>query len=94
MVLKSTPSRGGDKGFRLSWLRKLSKRVSQGQGLPWPMVLTLKIIGDNKLRGEGKAKEHIQDYTDALDVKMPKGPGCFQLCMDGSEAQGLSLRTK
>ena len=94
MVLKSTPSSGGDKGFRLSWLRKLSKRVSQGQGLPWPMVLTLKIIGDNKLRGEGKAKEHIQDYTDALDVKMPEGSGCFQLCMDGSKAQGLNLRTK
>ena len=58
------------------------------------MVLTLKIIGDNKLIGEGKAKERIQDYTDALDVKMPEGSGCFWLCMDGSQAQGLNLRTK
>lgn len=94
MVLKSKPSRGGGKGFRLSWLRKLSKRVIQGQRLPWPMVLTLKIIGDNKLKGEGKAKEHSQDYTDALDVKMPEGSGCFQLCMDGSQAWGLNLKTK
>lgn len=57
-------------------------------------MLTLKTIADNEFRGEGKAKEHTQDYTEALNVKMSEGPRCFQLCMDGSQAWGSKAEDK
>lgn len=98
MGLKSTLLRagGGNEGFSLSRLRKLSKRwVIQGQGLPWPMAFTLKTIGDTEFRGEGKAKEHIQDYMAALMSKCQKrNQDVSNLVGMGARHGRLSLRSE
>lgn len=59
------------------------------------MAFTLKTIGDTEFRGEGKAKEHIQDYMAALMSKCQKrNQDVSNLVGMGARHGRLSLRSE